>query len=157
MDFNCRPVETGDLNEICTFPRNAEELYFIYPSASYPLTCEQLNSAIHSRRQSTVVEHNNIVIGFANFYHWEQGCCMIGNFIIKPEYRGSGAASFFLDYMINSAKIHYDAKYVEISCFSPNTRALLLYSKHGFAPFGVERRIDHSGLPVALIHMRKPV
>lgn len=156
MNFNCRPVEPNDLEHICSFPKNADELYFVYPKAIYPLTCEQLKLAIDSRQNSTVLTHNGSVIGFANFYHWEnQGCCKIGNFIVKPDYRGHGAGSFLLEHMMTLAKAAYSATHIEISCFNTNTQALLLYARRGFVPFHIEQRSDHNDHAIALIHMRK--
>ena len=156
MNFNCRPVETNDLEHICSFPKNADELYFVYPKAIYPLTCDQLQSAIDNRQNSTVLTHNNSVIGFANFYHWENlGCCKIGNFIVKPDYRGQGAGSFLLEHMMTLAKVAYSAIHIEISCFNTNTQALLLYACRGFVPFHIEQRSDQNGHAIALIHMRK--
>ena len=116
----------------------------------------QLKSAIDSRQNSTVLTHNNSVIGFANFYHWEnQGCCKIGNFIVKPDYRGQGAGSFLLEHMMTLAKAAYSATHIEISCFNTNTQALLLYARRGFVPFHIEQRSDHNDQAIALIHMRK--
>jgi predicted GNAT family acetyltransferase len=97
MSLSCRAVEPNDLDYICSFPQSAEELYFIFPKATYPLTREQLATAIANRQHSTVLLADDSVIGFANFYHWQpQGCCKIGNFIVKAEYRGQGAGSFLL-------------------------------------------------------------
>lgn len=156
MNFNCRPIEPNDLEHICSFPKNADELYFVYPKAIYPLTREQLQSAIDSRQNSTVLTYNNSVIGFANFYHWEdQGCCKIGNFIVKPDYRGQGAGSFLLTHMMTLAKAAYSATHIEISCFNTNTQALLLYVRRGFVPFHIEQRSDQNDHAIALIHMRK--
>ena len=44
--FTCRAVAAYDLPHICQFPQHAEELFYLYPNASYPLTCDQLATAI---------------------------------------------------------------------------------------------------------------
>ena len=158
MLFSCRAVEADDLPHICQFPQHADELFYIYPKATYPLTCDQLAKAIASRQQATVLLTNQEVIGFANFYHWEYGGgCKIGNFIIKAEYRGQGAGSFLLKHMMELARAHYDATHVEISCFNPNTHGLLFYTQHGFEPFHIEPRCTPSGKAIALIHLRSLV
>ncbi len=158
MNLSCRAVEPDDLDYICSFPQYAEELYFIFPKATYPLTREQLATAIANRQHSTILMADDSVIGFANFYHWQpQGCCKIGNFIVKAEYRGQGAGSFLLAHMMRLAQTAYSATHIEISCFNTNTSGLLLYMHRGFTPFAMESRTDHQGHQMALIHMRKPI
>ena len=63
-----RTVEVSDLKRICQFPKDEEELFFMFPKAEYPLTERQLEFAINSRFDSTVILFNNIIVGFANFY-----------------------------------------------------------------------------------------
>ncbi len=63
-----RGVHADDVARICSFPQSAEELYFLFPKATYPLTPEQLRRAIEQRFDSTVVLLDDQVCGFANFY-----------------------------------------------------------------------------------------
>lgn len=35
MLFSCRAVEADDLPHICQFPQHADELFYIYPKATY--------------------------------------------------------------------------------------------------------------------------
>jgi len=67
MKLNHRPVKADDIKTICDFPQNAQELFFIFPKAHYPLTEAQLIAAITQRFDSTVVEIDGAVVGFANF------------------------------------------------------------------------------------------
>nr|WP_320193513.1 GNAT family N-acetyltransferase [uncultured Desulfobacter sp.] len=149
-----RPFFNDDLQTICSFPQNKEELYYFFPKATYPLTPEQLQMAIDQRSDSTVVEQNGNVVGFANFYHWQGRTCCIGNVVVSPLARGRGVAEFLIKTMIHIAGIRHAAMFIEISCFNGNTAGILLYKKLGFKPFDIEERQGPTGKRVALIHMR---
>lgn len=129
-------------------------MFYFYPKAAYPLTPEQFQSAIEQRSDSTVVENDGEVVGFANFYRWEiGGSCSIGNLIVAPWIRGQGIARYLVQTMISLAESKHNAKIVRISCFNQNTAGLLLYSKVGFKPFGLEERLTPDGRRTVLIHM----
>ena len=49
MLLKCRPVAEADLATVCAFPRNEVELFHLFPSASFPLSPEQLRAAIAQR------------------------------------------------------------------------------------------------------------
>jgi len=158
MNFTHRPVQESDLEIISGFAVDEKELFFFYPKATFPLTPDQLRLSIESRRDSTVVEMNGEVTGFANFYQWEQrGYCSIGNVVISQSARGLGACRYLMQVMIALASENYQTKEVRIACFNENTAALLLYRSLGFLPFDVEQRKDKQGKRVALIHMRLPL
>lgn len=91
MILQHRSVKADDIKTICSFPLNGRELFYIFPKAKYPLTEAQLSKAIAQRFDSTVVETENSVVGFANFYRAERGggCC-IGNVIVAQEARERG-------------------------------------------------------------------
>lgn len=153
--FTHREVRASDVPRICRFPQSAEELYFLFPKASFPLTPEQLQRAIDQRFDSTVVLDAGAVCGFANFYVREPGdSCAIGNVVIAPEVRGNGAGRFLVEAMASTALSKHAAREVRISCFNRNVAGLLLYAKLGFEPYAVERRMDPHGERVALIHLR---
>ncbi len=154
--FASRPVQEDDLPLICTFPQSAQELFFMFPKADYPLTIEQLAYAISQRYDSTVVLLDNQLAGFANFYRCEPGdCCAIGNVVVSPALRGKGAGRYLIESMVQIALDKYHVKQVEISCFNQNASGLLLYSKIGFMPSKIEKRLDKDGNPVALIQMKR--
>ena len=149
-----RPYLKHDLQTICSFPQNEEELFYFYPKAVYPLTPEQLQFAVDQRCDSTVVEKNARVVGFANFYRWQNGICCIGNVIVAPFARGQGVARFIIKTMTSLAALKHSATKIQISCFSQNIAGLLLYKKLGFQPFGMEERQGIDGRRAALIHMQ---
>jgi ribosomal protein S18 acetylase RimI-like enzyme len=150
-----RSVQEEDIPIICQFPQSEQELFFLFPKASHPLTWEQLKGAIDQRSDSTVVLFENKVVGFANFYICEPGKrCAIGNVVVAPGTRGQGVGKYLVKTMIQIAFTKYKAGEVQISCFNQNTAGLLLYQKLGFSPFAIEERLDKQGNKVALIHMR---
>ncbi len=153
--LSCRPVQSSDLPIICSFPQTAQELFFMFPKAVYPLTVDQLSQAISERFDSTVLIAGTDVVGFANYHKCEPGMsCSIGNVIVSPIVRGKGAGRYLVQTMMAIARDRYHANQVEISCFNQNQTALLLYSKLGFNPYAIEERQDPDGNRVALIHMR---
>lgn len=153
--LNHRPVQDQDISIICQFPQSEDELFFMYPKATYPLTYNQLKSAIDQRNESTVILLDESIAGYANFYICEfGGKCCIGNVIIAPEKRGKGIGKYLVETMVQLAYQKYQAKEVHISCFNQNVAGLLLYNQCGFKPFAIEERIDKKGYRVALIHMR---
>jgi GNAT superfamily N-acetyltransferase len=153
--FTHREVRPDDLPRICTFPRSAEELFFLFPRATFPLTPDQLQRSIDQRFGSTVLLDGEVPCGFANLYVREgDGACAIGNVVVAPEARGRGAGRFLIEAMALRALTHHSPREVGISCFNGNVAGLLLYAQLGFLPYAVERRLDASGARVALVHMR---
>ena len=152
-----REVRPQDIPRICSFAQSAEELYFLFPKATFPLTPEQLGRAIEQRYDSTVVLLGDQVCGFANFYvRVVSGTCAIGNVVVAPGSRARGVGRFLIHAMIRKALLEHQAEEVRISCFNGNVAGLLLYAKLGFVPFAVEPRLGQQGSRVALIHMRLP-
>ncbi|NSX09745.1 GNAT family N-acetyltransferase [Pseudomonas lini] len=154
MKLNHRPVKADDIKAICGFPQNAQELFFMFPKAHYPLTEAQLIAAITQRFDSTVVEIDGVVVGFANFYRVERnGVCCIGNVIVSPTARGKGVATYIVETMTRLAFERHEANEVQISCFNENTAGLLLYPRLGFMPYAIEERPSLGNGRSALIQM----
>jgi len=157
MPLSHRPVAEKDIERICGFPQNEDELFFCFPLATFPLTGPQLHEAIARRADATVIELDGEVVAFANFYRWETGgCCVIGNLIVSPAARGQGTGRYLIERMIDLAFTKHQAAEVMVSCFNHNVAGLLLYPKLGFQPYAIEERKDKNGNQVALIHMRMP-
>jgi len=150
-----RPVQKEDIPIICQFPRSAEELFFLFPKATYPLTPEQLQGAIDQRFDSTVILWEGQQAGFANFYICKPGEeCHIGNVIVDPNLRGKGVGKYVIETMIDIAFEKYDVQEVHISCFNRNVVGLLLYAQLGFNPFAIEERQDYQGKRIAVIKFK---
>lgn len=152
--LTCRPLQEKDLEHICTFPLSAEELFYMFPKARYPLTSEQLLDVAKNRHNPSVVLVNGVVAGYGNFIEvHENSYCSIGNLIVKPSERGKGVASCLINAFVDIAFQRHAANYVRISCFNHNVAGLLLYYKLGFRPVDMEERRDQDGKRVLLIHM----
>lgn len=149
-----RPVQDTDLAAICAFPRSPEELYYLAPRASFPLTPEQLAASIAQRSDSSVVCQGERVLGFANIYKHEAGACWVGNVAVAPEARRQGVARFLMQRMAGVAAERHGARELRVSCFNTNTAGLLLYSRLGYTPFALEERLDGQQQPIVLIHLR---
>ena len=155
MSVTFRAVQPQDIARICSFARTEEEQFFFFPAATWPLTEEQLQASVDKRSDSTVIELDGVVVGFANFYKWEQaGTCTIGNVIVDPQIRGKGIGAQLIEQMIDIARTRHQASEVTLSCFNSNVAGLLLYPKLGFVPFAIEERQDKQGRRLALIHLR---
>lgn len=156
MPLTQRPVHTSDIPAICCFPQGPDELFYMFPKATYPLTPAQLTEAIAQRNGSTVVEEDGVLLGFANFYKAEQGgICALGNLVIAPAARGKGVARYLVQCMITLAREQFAAREVWVSCFNHNTAGLLLYPQLGFTPFHIEERRAPDRSRVALVQMKQ--
>jgi GNAT superfamily N-acetyltransferase len=150
-----REVLPGDVAAICAFPQSAEELYFLFPRATFPLTPAQLHRSMAQRFGATVVLDDGKVCGFANLFRKDGTAgCAIGNVIVAPDARARGVGRYLIETMVRTALALDPAGEVRISCFNRNVAGLLLYGKLGFVPFAVEQRLDPLGARVALIHLR---
>lgn len=161
MKANClsyRTVEVSDLKKICQLPKNEEELFFMFPKAEYPLTENQLKSAINSRFDSTVILFDNITVGFANFYEVKKDkYCSIGNVVIDAKYRNLGIGEFLIQIMERIAIEKYSVSELHLSCFNTNTKGILLYSKLGYIPYETEKWLNPQNESFALIKMKKAI
>jgi RimJ/RimL family protein N-acetyltransferase len=155
-NYTHRPARLEDLPILCPFPRNAVELYFMYPKASFPLTVDQLKINFDNRSDCTVFLSDETVVAFANLYDIEPGKqCFLGNVIIDPAFRGKGVSTYLLETMAEIAVQHHRVKELHLTCFNTNTTGLLLYHRTGFSPYALEKRTDHLGGSLLAIHMKK--
>ncbi|TMV51944.1 GNAT family N-acetyltransferase [Paenibacillus mesophilus] len=153
--YTCRPVRHEDFAVICTFPQSEEELFFMFPSGTYPLAAAQLEEAASKRWCPTVVtDDNGELAGYANFYGYEEGKhCSLGNLIVAPQHRGKGAAVQLLQSMIEQARNELSVPRLLLVCHHTNPRALLFYNKLGFTPCGMNRMTNRSGEIIVGIQM----
>lgn len=153
--FASRLVTQDDYAAICGFPQNADELYYAYPSAVYPLTPEQLDANVRKRLFPTVVTAaDNAVAGFANLYDLADGeRVWLGNVLVSLAHRGTGAAAALVGRMIAVARDELRVKELHLVVHQPNGRAMLFYAKLGFRPYAIEKAADRHGNPIAKIRM----
>lgn len=153
-----RTVEVSDLKKICQLPKNEEELFFMFPKAEYPLTESQLESAINSRFDSTVILFNNVVVGFANFYEVKKNqYSSIGNVVVDANSRNLGIGKYLIQTMEQIAIEKYNVSELHLSCFNTNTKGVLLYSKLDYIPYGIEQWLSPQNESLALIKMKKTI
>lgn len=156
--YSYRTLNDDDLAVISAFPQNAEELFYMGPSYSFPLTPEQIKSRLPDRFCPTViVDEERRPIAFANLYdlNAEESSCWLGNVIVSPEHRRSGVASFLIEAMMTRAREELGCVRLKLYCHNTNTRALLLYTKNGFVPCGSCRKENHEQQAVVAIEMEK--
>ncbi len=155
MDYGHRPLRPEDAPTIRGFPRDAEELFFMFPAARWPLTAEALLDAAAQRSDPTVVESGGRVVAYANLVKVEpRRFAVIGNVVVAPSERGRGAGRYLVEAMVAKGFAH-GVREVRVSCHSTNAAGLLLYAALGFEPYAIERVEDWTGGRAALIHFRR--
>ncbi len=153
--YKLRAANEDDFKSICDLVRNRDELFLIYPAATFPWTVEQLIELSKVRTELTVVSEGEQVIGFANLYDYEpKKLAYVGNVVVDSAYRSRGIGKAIVQFMLKIAFNKLSLPEVRISVFNTNTPALLLYSSLGFVPYEIEERLDNNKARVALIHMR---
>ena len=153
-----RSATAADLRQVIGFVRNAQELFFAYPKAVWPLDVGQLAATMAERRENTVVEFEGKVAGFANFFQWHHGeSCTLGNLMIDPESRNLGVAQYLIGVMEALAKTRYKAHQLKASCFSANAAGLLLYSHLGYSVESIVERSAQDGSRLAMLQLSKDI
>lgn len=156
--MNFRPAQEQDLARVAGFATTADELFFVHPTATFPLTAQQLLPNFQQRKGNTVILHQDQVAGFANYINVIEGdSATIGNVIIDPAQRGRGIGKDLLTEMARHAKASYGVTRTVIPCFNTNTAGLHFYHSLGYVPFKGEPRTDWKGDAVFLIYLSKPV
>ena len=154
--FQYRDATDADFPVIASFPQDKDEAFYMYPKSTYPLTADQLRSVAADRSCLTVITDSDSVIGYGNLYEVNEGeDCWIGNVIVRPSSRGSGAAGYLIQTLINRASEEHRVRTVRLICHNTNTNALLFYSGLGFKPYDV--RLQEGPRKLAGIRMSIPV
>ncbi|WP_447589519.1 N-acetyltransferase family protein [Aquipseudomonas campi] len=154
--FSQRPATADDLHEVVGFVQNADELFFAFPRATWPLTVGQLETARLGRRNATVALLGGQLAGYANFYQWQQGAsCALGNLMVAPWARRHGVAHYLIGSMEQQARHDFTATHLQASCFNGNSAGLLLYTRLGYAVNAIVERQHPNGERVALVQFSK--
>ncbi|WP_454016988.1 GNAT family N-acetyltransferase [Azospirillum sp. Marseille-Q6669] len=149
--YSHRPLSDADIPDICRFARDREELYFLFPRATWPLTPQQLRDSLALRRDPTVVLRGGEVVGYANFATFEEGrSASLGNVSVAPWARRTGVAKRLVRTMMDRAFDHHGLPELVLRCFNTNTPGLLLYAALGFVPIAIEERTAPWGNRLAL-------
>jgi Acetyltransferases len=153
--YAARRAERDDFPLIAAFPRNAEELYYMFPRGTFPLDPELMARVAEERVRPTVILDGDAVIGYGNLYDVEPGSHgWLGNVIIRPDYRGRGAGRFLVETMAAIAGRELKLRELRLVCHNTNTQALRLYWRTGFVPYGLEGPVA-SGRKEMRILMRR--
>lgn len=108
LNLTSRTLAQEDLDTICTFVRDAEEVYLVSPKFHYPLTAEQILKVLENRYSPTVIVSGDAPepLAYANLYDKdeESHTIWLGNVIVSPSYRGTGVAAHLLQTMMDTAK-----------------------------------------------------
>lgn len=84
--FSHRALESKDAEKIIKFPQAAEELFYLFPKANYPLSKDVLLNEVRARTYPTVVFFEKKLAGYGNVINAERNnFCSIGNVIVNPE------------------------------------------------------------------------
>lgn len=178
-----RDLKTEDLHFIAKFAQTPQELFFMFPAASYPLTFEQFKANTEKRIENSVffikdqektkiildgtVNDKNcdridgcnvdeIIVGFANFYMKDEGLngIYIGNLIVNPKYRNCGVGRFIVHTMSQIAQQEFPEKSLYLCCFNENVPGLKLYWKMNFKVVDILERLDWSGKQIVTFVMK---
>lgn len=154
--FHIRAARETDLPLVATFPQTPAELFYVHPSARFPLTAEQLLPNFLNRSGNSVVEVAGRVAAFANYISvTAQGDAIIGNVVVDPAQRGTGVGRALLEYLMQRAVDEHDCCRALIPCFNENTQGLLFYLRLGFEPLRYETRTDPQGQVVVLFYLQR--
>ena len=159
MELSHRPLRSDDARLICSFAQTAEELFFFFPKASFPLSPQVLMAEAAQRFSPTVALAGDHVVGYVNLLEViEKRYCTIGNLAVDPASRRQGVARYLVQTMVAEAVEHHGAKFIRVACFSHNTAAYQMYHAMGFKPDDMEQRTSPQGEPVLLVNMilRRP-
>jgi ribosomal protein S18 acetylase RimI-like enzyme len=150
-----RNATREDFEMIAAFPQNEEELFFMFPKGKYPLNAETLAEVAAGRYCPTVVTRSDEILAYGNLYEVNRGeDCWIGNVIVSPYNRRSGAGSFLIQSLIRRASEEFLVKKIQLVCHNTNTKALLFYYKLGFKPFDMKDMEDYKQELLAGIKMK---
>lgn len=151
--YTSRLLLLTDLKTIASFPQNEDELYYMFPKATYPLTPSQLEEGARTRFKPTVIIHNDEVVAYANLYDLDGDYCWLGNVIVSINYRGKGVSQYLIKVMASVAKDELKVRALRLTCHNTNIRGIFFYTKIGFKPFEISRIEKYPGDLVAGIRM----
>lgn len=156
LTFQFRDAKKEDFNTIALFPQNEQELFYMYPKGKYPIMADELADVAAGRILPTVITDDGEVVGYCNLYDVIAGeFCWIGNLIVSPESRGTGAADFLVQTIIRRAAEEYKVNHINLICHNTNIAALLFYYRLGFKPYDMKIMIDYKQQRIVGIKMQK--
>jgi ubiquinone/menaquinone biosynthesis C-methylase UbiE/N-acetylglutamate synthase-like GNAT family acetyltransferase len=154
--YTFRQAVEEDFSAIASLPQNAQEAYYMFPRGTWPLQAEELYRASLERELAIVMERNGELMGYCSLYHVAEGdAAWLGNVIVSPAARASGASAELIGYMTKQGREAYRLKELHLVCHSSNVRAMLFYRRLGFLPYDVAKTDDWQGNRIARILMKR--
>ena len=154
MKLDHRPLRAEDVESICAFAQSTEELFFMFPQATFPLTPDQVREAARLSHDPTVAVMDGRVAGYVDFGEVQaKQFCALGNLAVSPGYRSREVAAYLVGAMVQSAMTRYAVRFVRASCFSHDKAAYQLLHEFGFRPADLAQRLGPDGEPVLLVHL----
>jgi ribosomal protein S18 acetylase RimI-like enzyme len=154
-----KDLTKDDLETICSFPQNTEELFYISPKFEYPLTPDQILKLSENRASPTVIIDSkfNKPIAYVNLYDLnnEDSSCCLGNVIVSQEYRGKGISEYLINTMMDKAINEHGLRKMKLYCHNTNTRALIFYCKQGFKPCRNKLILNQENKKIVAIEMER--
>ncbi|SFL34572.1 Acetyltransferase (GNAT) family protein [Paenibacillus sp. 1_12] len=153
--YSFRDSNQKDFDDIAAFTKDRTESFYMFPKGRFPVESKQLYEVSLTRLMPTVIEFDQQVVGYSNFYDLVEGeYCWLGNVIIHRDFRGKGAGKYLMEVMITKAREELKVKQLQLVCHNTNTKALFMYYKLGFEPFDIKLAKDYNNEDVAGIKMR---
>lgn len=153
--YSYRSALSEDFKTIAAFPQDENELFHMFPSATFPLTAEQLETRAKERLFPTAILDGEEVAAYANLFNREGDAIWLGNVVVSPRYRGEGAGRHLIATMEKLARERAGAARLRLTCHHSNPRAMLFYTKLGYRPYEIGRTTRANGDIVALVQMEK--
>lgn len=153
--YSHRFATSEDFKTIAAFPQDENELFHMFPSATFPLTAEQLETRAKERLFPTAILDGEEVAAYANLFNREGDAIWLGNVVVSPRYRGDGAGRHLIETMEKLAREQAGAARLRLTCHHTNPRAMLFYTKLGYRPYEIGRTTRANGDIVALVQMEK--
>ena len=143
----------SDYAKMASLIQDEQEHLWAFPSASFPLSVDDIQKRAESREFTIVLEDDKL-IGFANLYE-EKSHLFIGNFVISAEYRKKGHGKNLMIFLLDKARKVYGTKTIMISVILGNDIAKKLYEQIGFVQSSTEFFETYIGKKYMVLHMKK--
>ncbi len=144
-----RPLESGDYEAFCTIRNQALETFPMAfaatPSEEFPKQKQRYDNTMKSQYNFIMgAFKGQELIGMAGFVkeYWaktkHKG--IIWGLFVLPKHMGNGIGSKLLKSTVEKAFTNEGLQQILLSVVNDNDKALALYKKAGFEPYGIERK-----------------
>jgi RimJ/RimL family protein N-acetyltransferase len=120
---------------VARWVRNAEELFWLAPSATPPLSAEKVVAwTRESGNPLVLLDESGSPIGYAELNPMRDAPShlWIGHLVLDPAHRGQGRGEAFVRLLLDHAFNHRRARLVSLIVFPGNRSAIKCYQRAGF-------------------------